>query len=527
MEKEANEKKKKVEIELRKIQDKFGEKLAHLCRILFQDILEYDGLLYKVLTENFAKTKGLGEYIEAYITYYERFDMYKRKKVQQYVKEAFAGYVYELAKPYMEKIVLMDTEKTPEELLDTRGYILYECKTEKEIQAFKKYYRKDEELCTFKEKRLKTCHVFFAVKKDVDKIKREDFKSPEREDDYSLSVLGIQFTRGVANRVSIKSRYNHGVELPDSVYGNNLEKLVPGLTKAFEKKYKLNISTASNDFLPFEKGNDKKYYIMNAEIHQDNRALGIKNKKIVFCPENIIIENGKIIDTYAKNKERYIVFDYFILDLSEKKISTYNGIKDSFIDGLQNIKKIDISKDENGNKIITLWLEESKTATIVIDKRNTMISYKNDNLEEIGDSFLKKCIWIKNIDIPKVKKIGNSFLESSYLLTSLNAPELEIIGDYALEDSTIPELHLPKLKHVGDSFCCNDGNLKVIDCPELTHATPSFAFETLSLQIINLPKLEKNSLEPNENIRLVIENKQIRKYLEGKPTDEKKVGKKR
>ena len=33
--------------------------------------------------------------------------------------------------------------------LDEAGYILYECKTDADIQKFKKYYKKDEELCTF------------------------------------------------------------------------------------------------------------------------------------------------------------------------------------------------------------------------------------------------------------------------------------------------------------------------------------------------------------------------------------------
>mgnify|MGYP003301659321 CR=1 FL=1 len=35
---------------------------------------------------------------------------------------------------------VVKTDLTPKELLDIAGYDLYECKTESDIQAFKKYY---------------------------------------------------------------------------------------------------------------------------------------------------------------------------------------------------------------------------------------------------------------------------------------------------------------------------------------------------------------------------------------------------
>ena len=83
------------------------------------------------------------------------------------------------------------TNKTPYELLDEAGYRLFECKNEQEINSFRKYYEKREELCTFYGGRLNRCIVFFAVRKDVDKIKRKDFKNPKREDEdgtYKVSL---------------------------------------------------------------------------------------------------------------------------------------------------------------------------------------------------------------------------------------------------------------------------------------------------------------------------------------------------
>ena len=67
------------------------------------------------------------------------------------------------------------------------------------IQSFKKYYAPQEELCTFLGGRLNSCDVFFAVKKDVNDIKRSDFIKPEREDKYGTSVISIQFRKGYIN----------------------------------------------------------------------------------------------------------------------------------------------------------------------------------------------------------------------------------------------------------------------------------------------------------------------------------------
>ena len=49
-----------------------------------------------------------------------------------------------------------------------------------------------------------------------------------------------------------------------------------------------------------------KYYKYTYEINN-----------IYYCLDNIIIDNGKVIDTYT-DKSRYIFLDYFILDRQKK-----------------------------------------------------------------------------------------------------------------------------------------------------------------------------------------------------------------
>ena len=132
----------------------YGENFAKLCRKLFPRILETEGLLYKILKEHFAPNHSLFK------------DIILNSK-----KEKFQDYIIGCLnqdKP------LFDSGKTVKELLEKRGYDFYICKTQEDILKFKKYYERDEELCTFREHRLNTCHVFFAVKKDVDRIKREN-----------------------------------------------------------------------------------------------------------------------------------------------------------------------------------------------------------------------------------------------------------------------------------------------------------------------------------------------------------------
>ena len=279
--------------DLKKIKKDYGEQMAHLCRSLFPTILEHKGLLYYVISSTIPKSKDF---------YYDLINAHNEYD--------FKELIYSICD--QKRINLTTGEKTAEELLDEAGYELFECKNNDDIQKFRKYYQPSEELCTFRDSnRIKNHQIFFIVKKNVDQIKRDDFKNPSREDEYSTSVLDLQFDKGKTQRVSIKSRYNHTVTNPDATYGNNLDKIIPGLTDAFEREYGLKNSTSNKtDFCleDYEWARDGKYYKFNYEM--DN---------IHYCTNNIILDNGEVIYTYS-DKSRYTFMDYFILDTKEKKI---------------------------------------------------------------------------------------------------------------------------------------------------------------------------------------------------------------
>lgn len=141
--------------DLKVIKKKFGENMMKLSRELFPTLLEEKGLLSGIFLDNFNPSKTL-------------YDDIKKEHLEKEFKMFIYGFLNK-------DEVIENSKKTPKELFEEEGYDFYECKTEEDIQKFKKYYARGEELCTFKDKRLNKCYVFFAVKKNVDEIKREDF----------------------------------------------------------------------------------------------------------------------------------------------------------------------------------------------------------------------------------------------------------------------------------------------------------------------------------------------------------------
>ena len=448
--------------ELRLIKKYYGEDFSHFIRDSFPGLLEQDSLVLNLLETHFEHNKEL--YND--IVHFE-------------LELQFKEFIYSLME---EKEELVVTKFTPFELMDKAGYKLYECKTEEDIQKFKKYYAYNEYLCTFHDNRLKKCLVFFAVKKDVDKIKREDFSNPKRQDKYGTSVMSIQFWRGKVNTLSIKNRYNHHVEHPDSTYGNNLERINPGLTYSFQKHYNLNINSYATK-LELLKHN----YIMTSEgkfIHYN-----IENNDIYYCNNNIIVHRGKIIDKY-KDKREFLLIDYFIINLKNHTIEKYDSENiDGFLDTITDIKRIDVLKKEYGKQII-ISQSDGNSIIIKIDKFNNIIGYKNENITEINDLFLLCNETLEEIEIPNVRKIGDTFLAMNRNLKKIDLPFVIIIGNCFLSSNNILEnANLPRVVEIGDLFLNANRNLKELYLPRVKTIGDLFLEYNNSLEILALPKV--------------------------------------
>lgn len=476
--------------ELKLIKKVYGEKMMHLCREIFPTLLEKENLLFNLLEKNIAPTKSLS------------LDIIENK-----LEEKFKNYIYNFIESKDEKI---SSDKTPHELLKEKGYILYECQSEEEIQKFKKYYVQGEELCTFRLEKLKKWHIFFAVKENVEEIKRENFKKPNRQDLYGTSVISIQFSKGENNTLSIKNRYNHKVNNPDATFSNNLENIIPGLTDSFEKYYGLNVVYDTNEYssfltdkLNYVKGNDNKYYRYNYEINN-----------IYYCENNIIIDNGNVIDKYNKEKERYILMDYFILDKKDKTIFIYDKkIKDGFINSINDvddIKNIESTKD----KIIIIKYKDEKQIFIKLDKHNKIISYKNSYVENIEDNFLYYNEELESIEIPNTQYIGNKCLNYNKKLKYLELLKVEYIGDeFLYYDEFLTSIKIPNVQYIGNAFLYCNEKLTSIEIPKVLKIGDYFIHnnEKISNILITLIQFIGNDFlfSNKELTRMEIPNAQI------------------
>jgi len=204
-----------------------------------------------------------------------------------------------------------------EEILEKAGY---ECKIitdVAELIGFKRYYSSGEVLCTYNNPagRLNLYHLIVLYKKDLDKIKRG--KNPQREDEYSTSLLNIQIHKKF-NNVSIKSRYNHTVNNPDAVYSNNLNKIAEGLTEAIEKKLGIRINHKNDVEIPD-----------NLKLAGDFIISYWSERNNIYVGEDVYVDNDQVhwIDT---NQE--LIADQFLINFKEKTVKDLLKTDKSFLE---------------------------------------------------------------------------------------------------------------------------------------------------------------------------------------------------
>lgn len=447
--------------DLKIIKKKYNEAMMHLCREMFQTILEEPGLLSKIMLEHFTPNRFL-----------------YRDIVENHLEESFKNYIYSFI--YKEDVRLQTDVKHPKELLKDAGYVLYECLSEDDIQKFKKFYASKEAICTFKGNRLDRCYVFFAVKENADKLRREDFISPARQDEYGTSVISIQFTRDDAHTLSIKNRYNHSVRNPDATFSNNLDNIIPGLTDSFEKYYNLKQKVRNSGFeIPgYVLAKDGKYYKYNYEINN-----------IYYCPNNVIIDNFEV---KKFPKEQFVIFDYFVLDLKNKTVFLYDkNMIDSFPETIGNILKVCMQNIDGGHKKIELLVDSGENIIIVVDDKNQIISCVNNNIKEIGDNFLVKNKELKYLEVKKLEDVKNLFLYNNINLDVLNAPNLQVVGyDFLHSNKCLKELILPSLTHAGAGFLHLNTGMSNFVAPNLEIVSNDFLKHNIELTTLDFPNLK-------------------------------------
>ena len=464
-----------MKTEYDKIKKDFGENMARLCRTLFSDLLEKEEKLDDLLSKHFDVSRDLYK------------DIIHSGKIV-----AFRYYIKGLTNTT--SIKLIDVNKSVKELFEEKGYDIYECRTQEELDYFRRYYHEKEMLCSFTNGRLSDSFVFFAVKRNALQLKRDDFKSPQKEDEYGTSVLCIQFRKGDVNDISIVSRYNHArgdaIKTPNCLFDNDLDNINPGLMVAFAREYGFNVISFRKDFsLPnYVRDVNDKHHKYNHEI-----------KGTYYCANNNIVNSGRVvIDTY-KDKSRYILCDSYIIDLVVKRIFLYDErLKDSFVDEFIDITRIDVRKDKDtGTKTIEVFYHEGKQAIIIIDKDGKIIEYHNHYLTNVNSGFMWNSKYLRVLDTPNLESAGNGFLRLNECLIELHLNKLKSLGNVSLRHNKVLRIfeansleiignecfyyndsmevvYLPSARRIGKGFCYCNKTTKILYAFNLESVGPYF-----------------------------------------------------
>lgn len=449
--------------DLKYIKKKYGEKMMHYCRECFPTILNVPGKLVEILNTHFYCVKD---------------SLYNDIK-ENHKESEFNDFVYGNA-GLKNEYDIRDVSKTPKELLDDAGYDLFECKTVEEVNSFKKYFILGEQLCTFLDpaSRLENKYVFFAVKKNILDIKREDFLIPDRQDEYGTSVISIQFTRDKNNHLSIKNRYNEVVNNPDSTFDNNLDNIISGLTMSFYKAYGIREIYDENSEFQMEH-----YISIGGEYYKYNYKLN----DIYYCTNNIIALNGKVI---KYDPEKYIIMDYFIIDLVNKKVDVFdNKLRDSFSEVIGKIKNIEIVRGEKDKKVY-ITNEEDNIFELTLSFDNKLIGIKNNMIDKLPNRFLISGEYLKNMEFSNVREIGNDVLYANTDLEHFNLSKAEVIGNYFLANNIkLTNIDLNKTIMIGDDFLKRNIIVESINFDSLQRVGNSFMFSNKGLSSIVIPNL--------------------------------------
>ena len=222
-----------------------------------------------------------------------------------------------------------------------------------------------------------------------------------------------------------------------------------------------------------------------------------------YCTNNMIVDNYRYM---YYPKEQYILFDYFILDLVNKKISQYDSSIEfkGFEQSIGEIETIDINNDKkNGIKTVTI----NKNIKIILNRENQLIGYVNNEINKISSHFLFYNKYMENISLGNVETIGMCFLDRNKCLKSINIPNAKILkAGFLHNNQELEELDIPLVETIGASCLVNNDKLKKINA----HSVKSIGFEFLnnnnSIEEIDCPNLEhvdSGVLQNNTNIKKV------------------------
>lgn len=295
-------------------------------------------------------------------------------------------------------------------LLEQAGYKAFYADSLEKQNSIKDFFAKGELLCTFNDKaRYRNYHILHAIKKDVDHIKREDFKGQEeRQDAYGTSVISIQILKK-SGFISIKNRYNHTVSGCDNTFGSNPDNIIKGLTNALKNHFNVEFSATAT--LP-EEG----YVLMGKQVFKYHTEY-----RNIYYGDQAWAEKGKI---HAVDRSVNALFN---LSLFGNKTKTLKNIDPSDQDSFA----ADFNRCYGGNPALAV--------------------NKNGDLTLNGEVLIgTKKSQIKTLYLPGFKSMSEHCLSHAEGLERFEAPDLTSMSDHSLFIAPdLTHFEAPALKSMG------------------------------------------------------------------------------
>ena len=339
----------------------------------------------------------------------------------------------------------------PFALLDQAGYEAFHADTLEKQNSIKRYFKKDELLCTFNDSaRYKRYHMVHAIKKDVDQIRRKDFTGREkREDAYGTSVISIQMLKS-GGFISIKNRYNHTVSGCDNTFGSNPDNIIQGLSAALKDHFNVEF-VATKSPLP------ENFTLIGNQVFKYHQEFNN-----IYYGDQVWARNGTN-HTVDKSAGDALVEGF----LFDNKTRTLQKIDPGFIDSFAD----DFNRDYGGNSGLhvkngDLYLDDE---LLVGAEQSRIKTLHLSALTTMGDGCLHSANALTDFEAPALTTMGYFCLSNAHALTDFEAPALTTMGYFCLSNAhALTDFEALALTTMGYFCLCNAPALTHFEAPALT-----------------------------------------------------------
>ena len=313
----------------------------------------------------------------------------------------------------------------PFKLLARAGYDAYHADTHEKHVSISKYYAPGENICFFyNHDRPDNYYIVNAVHKNAGDLRRRDFTSPERGDEYGGSVFSIHMLKS-GGFICITNRYNHTVSNPDNSFDSNPDNIVPGLSGSLKKYFDVDFVTGGVS-LP------EGFISAKGRICKYSRERGG-----IYFGDGFWAKDGVVTELDPAYE---IFLDHFKFDSRDKSLTELTPKRmskpeDGFLAAFR-LEMKGKTKDEKEPAHITKTSTGSRVIKIgervVVETRESkIISASLTKTKKIGDDFLSSNDSMVELSLPNVDAKGLPFVPGIFASNGFMVGNLYY--DYAMK----------------------------------------------------------------------------------------------